>query len=198
MCTTCNNNEHVLTLHPNDKPPAYTIPVTIQVKQQEEVDVEVGDNVRGADTRGVVNKIGKLSKQLGANMFLDSGATESNYVRQDVVSTLLRTHKQKQSLLHPQPTNVCGAFGQCQLSSHYIEIYVTMPARLCMIQCNDIKNKNYLKQQARMVPLLFRILRNLPCDMIIGRPDIVQYDLWYLLNIKNNEETIQKINIHPI
>ena len=48
-----------------------------------------------------------------------------------------------------------------------------------------------------MVPLLFRILRNLPYDMIIGRPDIVQYDLWYLLNIKNNEETIQKINIHP-
>jgi hypothetical protein len=54
MCTTCTNNEYVLTLHPNDKPPAYTIPVTIQVEQQEEVDVEVGDNVRGADTRGTV------------------------------------------------------------------------------------------------------------------------------------------------
>ena len=33
--------------------------------------------------------------------------------------------------------------------------------------------------------------------MIIGRPDIVKYDLWYLLSIKPNEETIQKINIHP-
>jgi hypothetical protein len=167
------------------------------VEQQEEADVGEEDNVSKKDIRETVKVLGKLSKQIKANMFLDSGATESNYVRQDVVSTLLKAHRQKHSLLQPQPTNVCGAFGQCQLSSHCIKIYVTMPARLCMIQCNNIKNENDHKQQARIVPLLFRILRNLPYDMIIGRPDIVRYDLWYLLSIRHNEETIQNINIHP-
>jgi hypothetical protein len=54
---------------------------------------------------------------------------------------------------------------------------------------SDIKDKNNFKQQARIVPLLFRILRNLPYDMIIGRPDIVKNNLWYLLSIKPNEET---------
>jgi hypothetical protein len=44
-CIQCTNIEHVLTLHPNDKPPAYTIPVTLQVEQQEEADVEEEDNV---------------------------------------------------------------------------------------------------------------------------------------------------------
>jgi len=67
-----------------------------------------------------------------------------------------------------------------------------MPARLCMIQCNDIKNENNYKQQARIVPLVFRMLRNLPYDMIIGRPDIVKNNLWYLLSIEHNEETVQK------
>jgi len=63
-----------------------------------------------------------------------------------------------------------------------------------MMQCNDIKNVNVFEQQARIVPLLFRILRNLPYDMIIGRPDIVKYDLWYLLSIKHKEETTHTKN----
>jgi hypothetical protein len=73
----------------------YTIPVTRQVEQQEKADGEDEDNVSRTEGNGTLGEIVKVKKLLGANMFLDSGATESNYVRQDVISTLLRTHKNK-------------------------------------------------------------------------------------------------------
>jgi hypothetical protein len=179
-CTPCYNIEHVLTLHPNDKPPAYTIPVTIQVEQLGEEGEGDEDNVRNGTISKQGEGIGK-SKVIGAHMFLDSGATESNYVRQDVVSTLLRSHINKQVYLQPHPTNVCGAFGQCQLSSHCILIHITMPTPLCVSQCNDNKKEKSNKPLARIVPLLCKVLRSLPYDMIIGRPDIDRYNLWYLL-----------------
>ena len=35
------------------------------------------------------------SRVVRANMFLDSGATESSYVRQDVINAILRSHTNK-------------------------------------------------------------------------------------------------------
>ena len=149
--------------------------------------MEEEDSVSKSGNKGTIREIVKVKKPVGANIFLDSGATESNYIRQDVVSSLLRTHKNKQAFLQPYPTNVCGAFGQCQLSSHCIKIYVTIPAPLCTMQCNNINNKKDGNKIARIVHLVFRILRNLPYDIIIGRPDIIKYNLWYLLGSKHGD-----------
>jgi hypothetical protein len=60
------------------------------------------------------------------------------------------------------------------------------------MQCNNINNKKDGNKIARIVHLVFRILRNLPYDIIIGRPDITKYNLWYLLGSKqgDHEENI--------
>ena len=62
-----------------------------------------------------------------------------------------------------------------------------------------IKMKIKNKTLARVVPLLCKVLRSLPYDMIIGRPDIDRYDLWYLLRnarIEASPECKYKINRH--
>ena len=125
------------------------------------------------------------SKTVWANLFFDSGATASNYIRQDIVSQLLRG-KDKDNFLIANPMNVCGAFGQCQLSSHYISIVVHVPLRFSPIECNvkcnnNSSNININTSNFTTFTVDFRVLRVLPYELMIGRPDIDRLDLWYLL-----------------
>jgi hypothetical protein len=155
---------------------------------------EEGDKIREGTEKKGEGKPQPKNRIVSINMFLDSGATESNYVRQDVVSTLLRNHPNKHVYLLPQPTNVCGAFGQCQMSSHCIKIIITMPSHKGTVKCNDNKNKNVT--HALQVPLTLRVMRNLPYDIIVGRPDIEKYDLWYLLRAAGKEEHTNTTSMH--
>jgi len=69
----------------------------VEPQQGAEVDEEreEADKIReGTESKGE-GKPQPKNRIVSINMFLDSGATESNYVRQDVVSTLMRNHPNK-------------------------------------------------------------------------------------------------------
>jgi hypothetical protein len=76
-----------------------------------------------------------------------------------------------------------------------MKILITMPSHKGTLMCNNNKNK-INETHALQVPLIFRVLRNLPYDIIVGRPDIEKYDLWYLLRAAREEEHTNTPNIH--
>ena len=112
---------------------------------EDETNVKILDGT--VNPRQEIQDEGQRHKR--ANMFLDSGATESSYVRQDVINAILRSHTNKKNFLKHNPTNACGAFGQCQLSSHSIVLLIDVPApfgmKLKIRIVTIIKNKPLYK-----------------------------------------------------
>ena len=103
-CPTCTTIERIATLHPNDPAPSYTISVNIQAEVEgegaaweDEANVNIRDGTINPK-RDIINESKSHKKVvIKAHMFLDSGATESNYVSQDVISAILRKHANKKT-----------------------------------------------------------------------------------------------------
>ena len=58
-----------------------------------------------------------------AQVFLDSGCLGSSYIREDIAHKIA---KHKPQLFIPCITNVCGAFGQCELSKTKLLVNISM------------------------------------------------------------------------
>ena len=91
-------------------------------------------------------------------IFLDSGCIAGNYIREDVAIKLAR--KLPHYFTHAI-TNVCGAFGECQLSKKKLRIRVKI--------FEDGSYKEFNSD--------FKVLRRLPYEVIIGRRDMVIHRL---------------------
>ena len=100
---------------------------------------------------------------------IDTGAIQGNYARTAQVERL-------EAAGYPVEkcnAEVCAAFDNCQHSSKVVVMNV-------MFNNDDFSVLN--KAGSFEVSLSFKILDDLPFDMIIGRDDIDLYDLWYKPN----------------
>ena len=97
---------------------------------------------------------------------LDTCAIQSNYVRSAQVERL----KSDGYSMEKFDTEVCAAFDNCEHSSKLLVLDI-------VFNDDDVSVLN--KAGSFVVPLIFKVLDNLPFDMIIGRNDIDEYDLWY-------------------
>jgi len=93
------------------------------------------------------------AKTIEAQIFLDSGAIGGSYIREDVANALA---KHNPDLFQPCITNVCGAFGQCQLSTRKIAITFSL--------INNNENKIFTAD--------LKVLKQLPYDIILGRTEM--------------------------
>ena len=99
------------------------------------------------------------------NTFLDTGALQSNYVRRKEVESLIKAGFPTKEC----NVQVCGVFDDCQPSSNIVVFKVNF-------MNDDISVLN--KAESFITTLTFKVLEQLPYDMIIGRDDIDLYDLW--------------------
>ena len=100
---------------------------------------------------------GALSSSPAQN-FLDSGCIAGNYIREDLATKLAR---KVPHYFIPAVTNVCGAFGDCQLSKKKLLVNVQI--------LEDGSTKEFNSE--------FKVLRKLPYEAIIGRGDMIKHRL---------------------
>ena len=99
-------------------------------------------------------------KIIETEVFLDSGCLGSSYIREDVAHAIA---KHKPHLFTPCITNVCGAFGQCELSKKKMFVKLS-------ILCNDV-SKVFITE--------LKVLKNLPYEIILGRKVMIENDLTF-------------------
>ena len=97
-------------------------------------------------------------KSSPVRIFLDSGCLAGNYIREDIAHMLAKGHP---NFFTPVITNVCGAFGECQLSKKTL----------------NVKVKIFEDDSSKVFVTTFKVLRKLPYEAIIGRKDMVVHRL---------------------
>jgi hypothetical protein len=148
------------TLTPIDTSPALISAVLKQEEATEEVEIAMGaTNPRiKIKPAGPTTSLTPQAKVSETQVFLDSGCLGSSYIREDIAHAIA---KHKPHLFIPCVTNVCGAFGQCELSKK------KMFVKLSMI-CNDV-NKVFITE--------LKVLKNLPYEIILGRTVMQEHNL---------------------
>jgi hypothetical protein len=99
-----------------------------------------------------------IIKSSPVRIFLDSGCLAGNYIREDIAHMLAKGHP---NFFTPVITNVCGAFGECQLSKKTL----------------NVKVKIFEDDSSKVFVTTFKVLRKLPYEAIIGRKDMVVHRL---------------------
>ena len=98
---------------------------------------------------------------------LDTGALQGNYVSSKCVLELIKSGLVEVGSCN---VNICGAFDGCQHSDTFIVCDVLFN--------NNIINSKFLnKNKFFKLKLKLTVLEHLPFEMIIGRRDILKYDL---------------------
>ena len=112
-------------------------------------------------------------------IFLDSGSTAGNNNREDIANKLARRlpHYFTYAI-----TNVCGAFGECQLSKKKLRIRVKI--------FEDGSHKEFNSD--------FKVLRKLPYEVIIGRRDMVIHRLTLPQNESETDVSRERRVGHPV
>ena len=107
------------------------------------------------------------------NIFLDTGAGASNYIRQDAFDSLRLVCTNLNS------ANLCGAFGTCIHSSCTVSLAV-----------NFFENSNL---NNFILLLSFRVMPALPYEVIIGRKAVVKHRLWeHLIHAGTSRPTLSE------
>ena len=95
----------------------------------------------------------------------DSGALQGNYVRSDKIKNLIAAGIKVEGC----NVEVCGAFSdKCQVSNKFVVVDICVNA-------DAVLNLN---ATSVILPLKFTILDHLPFDMIVGRRDMIKYNLF--------------------
>jgi len=166
ICDSCDETkdlEHVYVLSPhssisNDTSPAmlYALPPQWQERTAVTDTRDVGEGGEAEDAHRPVR--GATQSTSPAQIFLDSGCIAGNYIREDLANKLVR--KLPHFYTHAI-TNVCGAFGECQLSKKKLHIRVKI-----------FEDGSYKEFDSD-----FKVLRKLPYEVIVGRRDMVKHRL---------------------
>ena len=95
----------------------------------------------------------------------DSSALQGNYVRSDKIKNLIAAGIKVEGC----NVEVCGAFSdKCQVSNKFVVVDICVNA-------DAVLNLN---ATSVILPLKFTILDHLPFDMIVGRRDMIKYNLF--------------------
>jgi hypothetical protein len=124
----------------------------------------VGEDTRDEEAGGVAEGAPMPEERASSGsispvrIFLDSGCLAGNYIREDIARRLVNKNHDFYTL---QITNVCGAFGDCQLSKKKLRAKV------------KILEDNFVKE----FTIDFKVLRNLPYEAIVGRTAMIIHRL---------------------
>jgi len=109
------------------------------------------------------------------NTLLDTGALQGNYVSSKGVLELIKSGLVEVGSCN---VNICGAFDGCQHSDTFIVCDVLFN--------NNIINSEFLnKNKFFKLKLKLTVLEHLPFEMIIGRRDILKYNLMKATEIEH-------------
>ena len=115
----------------------------------------------------------------------DSGALQGNYVRSDKIKNLIAAGIKVEGC----NVEVCGAFSdKCQVSNKFVVVDICVNA-------DAVLNLN---ATSVILPLKFTILDHLPFDMIVGRRDMIKYNLFDIVIMTDKTAVACKPTTIPI
>ena len=147
-CTRCSTNTQADTCqkHMQPQPPSSSAQVVTETRAEE--DTNTGRKPTRRTTRDPWSITGPMQYPLSpegptqgplptpgttrpsspahireTQVFLDSGCLGNSYIREDIAHKIA---KHKPQLFIPCITNVCGAFGQCELSKTKLLVNISM------------------------------------------------------------------------
>ena len=174
-CDEIKDIEHINAMTSNSLTDNETsVAMLYALNPQGEAEAEDTEDVEADEVQGgapVPRRVIKGSSLV--RIFLDSGCLAGNYIREDIAHKLA---KGRHHIFTPCITNVCGAFGDCQLSKKSLSTKVRI--------FEDNSYKEFVT--------IFKVLRKLPYEAIVGRRDMVIHRLT-LPNNENNVETSEAV-----
>ena len=127
----------------------------------------------------IITQIQLNNSHIKFDTLLDTGALQGNYVSKKYVEGLIKDNLVENG---KQNMNVCAAFDECQHSDSYIVSDIVFNSRV--VNKTKFLNKNNLFT----LKLRLTVLEQLPFDMIIGRRDILKY------NLLDKTEIVHRVN----
>jgi hypothetical protein len=174
-CDEIKDIEHINAMTSNSLPDNETsVAMLYALNPQGEAEAEDTGDVEADEVQGgapVPRRVTKGSSLV--RIFLDSGCLAGNYIREDIAHKLA---KGRHHIFTPCITNVCGAFGDCQLSKK------SLSTKIKIFEDNTYKE----------FVTIFKVLRKLPYEAIVGRRDMVMHRLTLPKN-ENDVETSEAV-----